>query len=50
MIYSLLENGHYIEGVLLPIGSLYPTQWGFRKVVKHIRTDSPPPPTEPYGV
>lgn len=47
--YSILENGHRVEGYF-PIGEIFHTQWGQRKVVRHEREVIDIRPTEPFGV
>ena len=34
IVYSVLENGHRIIG-RLPLGSMFMTQWGERRVISH---------------
>lgn len=35
LIYSVLSNGNYVEG-MLPLGTRVTTQWGPRLVVEHV--------------
>ena len=49
IVYSVLENGHRVEGYF-PVGESFNTQWGPRKVVRHEREVIDTLPTEPFGV